>query len=149
MATGVLDWSKKGDYRQPPPGIFFNFADPAARKQKRDLMFGARAQGASALGGADSTLLALDKQHRDDEWAADSARQHEADVSEGVGRAAAVTGDLAQLDQSRRMGILGTTAGLFNSQLERDSRKVSWWEKLMMGARANAESAAQSASMGG
>lgn len=138
----MLDWSAKGDYRERPKGIFFNFADPAERRRRRELQANTRGQGVSALGaGANPTVLALDKSHRDAEAEAADAGQFEADVAAGVGKAAAVAGDLSKMDQARRMGILNTTAGLWGAELSRP-KQPSWWERLLGGMQGNAEAAA-------
>lgn len=129
----VLNWAKSGDYRTPPSEakVFFNFADPAARQRQRDVLANTRGQGVSALGaGANPTLLALDKEHRDAELEQDAGREYQETAARVVGGAAGELGDMAALDQAKRMTVLGTTAGVQNSAMHIPKQK-SWWEKLL------------------
>jgi hypothetical protein len=140
MSQEVLDWAAKGDYRDRPKTIFTNFADPAARKRQREVLANTRGQGVGAMGaGANPTLLALDKQHQDDVFERDTAAQYEADTAQGVAQAAGLTGDLARMDQARRLGVLGSDASLYGAQLSKPE-KPKWWERLLGGA-ANAGAA--------
>ena len=135
QATGVLDWAKKGDFSSAPTGVFFNMVDPAVRQRQRELTMGAGAQGSAASGGANPTALALDKQNRADEFAEDSAANYQQNVSNAIGSAAGVAGDLAGIDQSRRMGILNSTAGMAGKGVDYQFRqKTPWWKSALAGA---------------
>jgi hypothetical protein len=128
----ILDWSKGGDYRQPPSEakVFFNFADVAARQKARDVLANSRGQGVSAMGaGANPTVVALDKQHRDAQLEEEAAREYQDTAARVVGGAAGELGDMAALDQAKRMGVLSTTAGMKQSAMHIPKQK-SWWEKL-------------------
>lgn len=142
MTNEVLDWAAAGDYRVKPKGIVFNFADPAERARRRALMANSRGQGVSAFGAeGNATVLALDKQHRDAENERDDAASYEQDVSQGVARAAGMAGDLAQMDNARRMGVLSSDAGLYGSFLQRPE-KPRWWERLISNGQEGARTAA-------
>jgi hypothetical protein len=136
----ILNWSKSGDYRTPPSEakVFFNFADVAERKKMSDVLANTRGQGVSALGaGANPTLLALDKEHRDAELEEDAAREYQDTAARVVGGAASELGDLAAADQARRLSVLGTTSGVHQSAMH-IPRQKSWWEKLLEGAQQGA-----------
>ena len=134
-ATGLLDWIKKGDYTSRPKNLFFNYADPAERQRKRELMMNAGSQGISALGqGANANLLALNKQNLNDTWARDTAGQYESDVSQAGIRAAGMLGDVAGLENQREIGALGATSGMWNT----NRNQPSWWDKLVMGVQRGA-----------
>lgn len=124
-----MDWIKKGDYTQRPKNLFFNFADPAARNRKRELMMNSRPQGIAALGmgATNPNLLAMNRQNLDDEWARDTAGQYEQDVSQAGIRASGMLGDVAGLENQREMGALAATSGAYNSQLNKPSR----WQTLL------------------
>lgn len=134
-----MDWIKKGDYTQRPKNLFFNFADPAARAHKRELMMNARPQGIAALGmgATNPNLLALNRQNLNDEWARDEAAQYESDVANAQARATGALGGIAGLENQREGLALGATTGSFNTQLN----KPSWWQTLL-------QSAAQGAAAG-
>lgn len=127
QAQGTLDWIKKGDYRQRPKNIFFNLFDPSELRRHRELVSRAGGQGTVALGAGNPTALALDKQNRDDENAASDSQQYEADVAGAGQRAAALGGDMAGMDQARRLAILNTTAGVYANR----SNQPQWWERLL------------------
>jgi hypothetical protein len=141
MASSTLDWASKGDYRDRPKNIFFDYYTPAMKKRQRELEFNAGGQGIFALGQANPTQLALAKQNLNDEEAERDAAQYEQDVKQGVSQAGATAGDLAQLDQARRMGILGQTAGLYGTALGRP-KQPSFWDRLLGGAQTAASTAA-------
>ena len=141
-ATGLMDWIKKGDYTQRPKNLFFNYADPAARQRKRELMMNAGPQGVAAFGqGANPNLLALNRQNLQDEWARDTAGQYESDVSQAGIRASGMLGDVAGLENARELGVLGATTSSYNTNLQ----KPKWWQTLLNSA---AHGAAQGATMG-
>lgn len=142
-ATGLMDWIKKGDYTQRPKNLFFNFADPAARNRKRELMMNAGPQGIAALGmgSANPNLLALNRQNLNDEWARDSAAQYEQDVSQAGFRAAGMLGDVAGLENQREGMALGSTTSSYNTQLN----KPKWWEILLSQAGQGAQAGAMAA----
>lgn len=130
-ATGLMDWIHKGDYTSRPKNIFFNYADPAAMNDKRNLMMNAGAQGVGALGqGANANLLALNKQNLADSWARDTAGQYERDVGQAGLRAGGILGDVAGLENQRELSTLGSTTSSYNQQLARPK----WWETMIQGA---------------
>jgi hypothetical protein len=134
-----MDWIKKGDYTQRPKNLFFNFADPAARQRKRELMMNSRPQGIAALGmgATNPNLLALNRQNLNDEFARDEAAQYESDVADAQSRATGILGGVAGLENQRELGALGATSGAFNTQLN----KPSWWQILLGQAGAGASAA--------
>lgn len=139
-ATGLMDWIKAGDYTKRPKNIFFNYADPAQRQQQRELQMNAGAQGIGALGqGANANLLALNRQNLNDTWARDTAGQYEQDVSQAGMRAAGAFGDVAQLENARELGTLGSTTSTLNTKMN----QPSWWKILMGQAVKGAEVAAK------
>ena len=141
MAGDTLNWAAKGDYRDRPKNIFFDYYSPAMKKRQRELTANAGGQGIFALGTANPTQLASMKQNLADEQAETDAAQYEQDVRQGVSAAGATAGDLAQLDQARRLGVLGQTAGLYGAALSKP-RQPSWWERLLGGAQQAAGSVA-------
>ena len=141
MAGDTLDWASKGDYTNRPKNIFFDYYTPAMKKRQRELTMNAGGQGIFALGTANPTQLAMAKQNLADEQAERDAAQYEQDVRQGVSAAGATAGDLAQMDQVRRLGVLGQTAGLYGTALGKP-REPSWWEKLLGGAQQGAQTAA-------
>jgi hypothetical protein len=151
MNESILDWGKSGDYRTPPSEakVFFNFADVAERKKTADVLANTRGQGVSALGaGANPTLLALDKEHRDGEFEEDAAREYQDTAARVVGGAAGELGDMAGLDQAKRLAVLGSTGSLKQSAMH-IPKQTPWWEKLLMSGFNNAQQGAQMAAMGG
>lgn len=138
--NAVLDWGNSGDYREPPKEarVFFNLFDPAERRRRREMEMGAGAQGTAALGAASPTALALDRQNRMDEDAEDGARGYQQTAATLVSGALEDQGDLSRLDQNRRLGVLGTTAGVYQNERNRPK----WWERLMQGFTQGAASAA-------
>ncbi len=140
----VTNWGASGDYREPPKEarVFFNFADAAARKKASDVLANSRGQGVSALGaGANPTVLALDKQHRDAQLEEDAAREYQDTAARVVGGASAELADLDAADRARRMGVLSTTAGMKSSAMHIPKEK-SWWEKLWEAGQQGAQAAA-------
>lgn len=144
-ATGLLDYIHKGDYRNRPKNLFFNYADPAERQRTREMQMNAGSQGVSALGAPSANLLALDRQNLNDEFARDTAGQYESDISQAGIRAAGELGDVAQLSNARNLGALGSTTSMWNT---RDSRP-RWWETLIAGAQRGAAAAATAGAGGG
>lgn len=138
-ATGLMDWIKKGDYTSRPKNLFFNFADPASRARKRELMMNAGPQGTAALGmgGANPNLLALNRQNINDEWARDEAGQYESDVQQAGIRASGILGDVAGMENQREGMALGSTTSMWNT---RDARP-RWWETILNSARQGASAA--------
>lgn len=138
-ATGLMDWIKKGDYTQRPKNLLFNYADPAARQHKRELMMNSRPQGIAALGmgATNPNLLAMNRQNLNDEFARDEAAQYESDVANAQSRATGILGGVAGLENQRELGALGATSSSFNTQLN----KPSWWSILLGQAGAGAQAA--------
>lgn len=129
-AERIKTFAESGDYRNPTGELrlAFNFADPAERKRQSEILANTRGQGVSALGaGANPTLLALDKQHRDDVAERDTATNYQETLSRMVAGAYDDLGSLQGMDQAKRLGILGTTAGVYSST----PQKKPWWETLM------------------
>lgn len=146
----ITNWGKSGDYRTPPSEakVFFNFADPAERRRQQDALANTRGQGVSALGaGANPTLLALDKQHRDAVSEEDAARNYQQTAAAVVGGASGELADLDAADRARRMGVLSTTAGTYNTQVA--NRQPSWWQKMLLSGYYNAERGAGTAGAAG
>lgn len=137
-ATGLTDWIKKGDYRTRPKNLFFNYSDPAARDRQRRVQMNTGAQGAAGLAAPNANLLALNKQHLDDEWARDTAGQYESDVSQAGIRASGMLGDVAQLENSREQGRLGATTSMWTN----NNSRPRWWEILLSQAGQGAQAAA-------
>jgi hypothetical protein len=132
----TLEWADRGDFRNPREGgLFVNYADPAILHRNRELQSNAGAQGIYALGTPDPNQLASVKQNQLAENEMMDAAQYESDIKEGVERAAGYAGDTARMDQARRMGVLGTTAGIY--QNEKD--KPKWWQYLISGASTAAQ----------
>ncbi|MBC7928992.1 MAG: hypothetical protein H7Z38_00300, partial [Rubrivivax sp.] len=137
---GILNWADSGDYREPPKGAraFYNFANVAEHKKKLDVLANTRGAGVSALGaGANPTLLALDKEHRDAEFEETAARDYQDTTSQIVRGAMSDNADMQNLDQSKRLNILGSTSGVYSSALSKP-KQPAWWEKLIGGASAGA-----------
>lgn len=127
-ALKTLDWADAGDYRDPHGGgLFTNYADPAILHRNRELQANAGGQGIYALGNADPNYLATVKENQAAENEQSDAAQYESDIKEGVGQAAGYAGDTARMDTSRKMGILGTTAGLYNA----DMTRPKWWQTML------------------
>jgi hypothetical protein len=143
MNDSILNWSKGGDYRQAPDDIkvFYNFADVGRHKRDSEVLANTRGQGVSALGaGANPTLLALDKEHRDAQFEEEAARNYQDTTARLVGGVAADNADMAGLDQAKRLSILGTTAGNYNTQLA--NRQPGWWDKIFGSMQQGAQTAA-------
>ena len=138
-----MDWIRKGDYTSRPKNLFFNFADPAARQRKRELMMNAGPQGTAALGmgSANPNLLAMNRQNLNDEWARDTAGQYESDVAQAGLRASGILGDVAGLENQREGAALGATTSSFNTQIA----KPSWWQILLSQAGQGAQAGAMAA----
>ncbi|HLL73585.1 MAG TPA: hypothetical protein VK363_19260 [Pyrinomonadaceae bacterium] len=133
FSEGIIDWSKKEDYRNPTAAmkVFYNFADPAERKRQSDLNANTRGLGVSALGaGANPTALALDKQHRDDVNATDAARQYQETTANLVGGAYDELGDLHAASDAKKLGVLGVTNSRLGQEREIASRP-KWFEKIL------------------
>lgn len=110
QAQNVLSAAESGDYRQAPKGIFFDFVDPAMRKRQRDLSMNVGAQGISAIGTPNSTLLSLSRQNLDDEFDRDQAANYQQNWKSAVGNAQAVAGNLGSQELQKKVNILGLTA---------------------------------------
>lgn len=148
-AMGLKDWINKGDYRERPKNLFFNFADPASRDRQRRMQMNSRGQGVYALGAPDANLLAMEKQNLDDEWARDTAGQYESDVSQAGLRASGALGDVAGMANTRNLGALSATSGMWGQSLNASANQKKWWEYLLQGAQAGAGAAAQAFGGGG
>ena len=138
-ATGLMDWIKGGDYTNRPKNIFLNAMDPAVRNRQRQMTANAGAQGVYALGAPDPNLLAMNKQHLDDEWARDTSGQFEQDISQGGQRAAAALGESAGLENARELGRLGSTTQSYDIQLQ----QKPWWQQMLNSAAAGASQGAR------
>lgn len=137
-ATGLMDAIHSGDYTKRPKNVFFNFADPAQRDNARRMQMNAGGQGVYGLGSPDVNLLAMEKQNLDDQWARDTAGQYEQDWSQAGVRAAGALGDVAGMENSRKLARLGATTGAYNAQVN----KPSWWQILLQQAGQGAQAAA-------
>jgi hypothetical protein len=127
----TLEWADRGDYRDPRAGgLFVNYANPAILKRNRALQTNAGGQGIFAMGTPDVNYLASLKENQAAEDAETDAAQYESDIREGVARAAGVAGDVAGMDTSRKMNILGTTSSIYSQ----DKSKPKWWEYMLGGA---------------
>lgn len=135
-----MDWIKKGDYTSRPKNLFFNYADPAARARKRELMMNSRPQGIAAIGmgSANPNLLALNRQNLQDEFERDSAAEYEQDISQAGIRASGILGDVAGLENQREGLALGSTTSMWNT----NKNQVPWWKILLGQAAAGAQVAA-------
>ena len=140
QAMNVIDAANSGDYTKRPKSIFFNMADPAQRQRQRSMISGAKGQGVAGLGGADPNLIALNKENVAAHQAEDDAGQYEQDWKEATGAAGAQEGDLAALEQSRRLGVLGSGTSLYGTALA--NRTTPLWVQLMNSAARGAGSAA-------
>lgn len=108
-----------------------NYADPAMLHRNRELQANAGGQGIYGLGVADPNYLATVKANQAAENEQSDAAQYESDIREGVANAAGIAGSTAGMDISRKMGVLGTTAGIYG----RD-KKPAWWQYLIQGVSA-------------
>lgn len=127
----TLEWADRGDFRNPREGgLFVNYADPAILHRNRELQSNAGGQGIFALGTPDPNYLATVRENQLAENEVMDAAQYESDIREGIANAAGYAGDTARMDQSRKMNILGTTAGIYSQ----DKNKPKWWEYLVGGA---------------
>lgn len=140
IASNDLTTLGKGDYTNLPKDVFFNFADPAQRARQRELSYNQKGQGVFGLGNqaANPTALGLAKQNIAAHDAQDDATAYEGGVREAANRAFMTAGDVANMDQARKLGILGITSGPYQTQLN----KPAWWETLIKGAQAGAGAAA-------
>ena len=129
-AIRTLDWADEGDFRDPRGGgLFVNYADPAILHRNRELQANAGGQGVYGLGTPDPNYLATVKANQAAENEVTDAAQYESDIQSGIRDAAGVAGDTAKMDLSRRMGILGTTAGIY----QQDRNRPKWWSYLLGG----------------
>jgi hypothetical protein len=94
---------------------------------------GAGAQGNAALGGASPTALALDRQNRLDETAEDAAKGYQETAAGLVSGALSDEGDLSRLDQTRRLGVLGATQGVYQNGAQHAPRSRSGGNDLCLG----------------
>ncbi|MDQ3821219.1 MAG: hypothetical protein M3362_26550 [Acidobacteriota bacterium] len=129
--NAIIKWGQAGDYRQPPKGVFFDFTNPAYNNEKRQLLDKTGGQGILALGGGgDASLLAMNKQNLDDQFARDTAENYQHQVQGAIEGAYGNEGKLMDSDLQRRLSIYGTSAGLYNSELGRVAQansRPSWW----------------------
>jgi hypothetical protein len=131
---------RSGDYRalasDPEFKVFYNFADPAERAKRRGVLANTRGQGVSAMGaGANPTLLALDKEHRDAESEEDAARDFQDTTGRIAGNIYGETADLQTADAAKKANILGVTA----SRATADANRPKWWQQLLgLGGQAGA-----------
>ncbi|HEX8071055.1 MAG TPA: hypothetical protein VF546_13955 [Pyrinomonadaceae bacterium] len=119
-----------GDYRQLPNEfkVFTNWADPAERKARLSVLANTRGQGVSALGaGANPTVLALDKEHRDDIAERDQALSYQTTLSDLARLNYGEQADLQSADTARRLNILGVTAERANQV----GNRPRWWQTLL------------------
>lgn len=102
------------------------------RARQRDRMMSEKGQGIYGLAGknANPTALALAKENVAAHSAEDDAAAYEASIREDANRAFGAAGDAANMEQARRLGVLGITAGPYQSQLG----KPKWWTQLLQGA---------------
>lgn len=147
MALNDLDTLGKGDYTNLPKDVFFNFADPAQRARQRSLSYNQKGQGVFGLGNqaANPTALGLAKQNIAAHDAQDDATTYEGGVKEAANRAFLSAGDLANMDQARKLGILGITSGPYQQQVN----KPSWFDRILQGASAGAGAFAGASGGGG
>jgi hypothetical protein len=131
----IIDWSKSGDYRQGPKGVFFNFTDPALRQEQRKLQANSSAGGIFDLGGGgNSSLVDLNKQNIDDQFERDQAENYQNQVAGTVDSAYGSEGQLMNTDLQRKLGILGGSTSLYGQDLNRLAQQKPWWQTLMQGA---------------
>lgn len=107
--------------------------------RNRELQANAGGQGIYGLGVADPNYLATVKANQAAENEQSDAAQYESDIREGVANAAGIAGSTAGMDTARKMGVLGTTAGIYQSGLN----KPAWWRYLISGLSAAGPSIAE------
>jgi hypothetical protein len=95
-------------------------------------------QGISALGKPNANLLALNRENMNNQWAEDTAGQYEQDWAQAGTRAAGMLGDVAGLENARKIARLGATSGTLNTTIS----KPKWWEILLGQAGQGAQAAA-------
>lgn len=127
QALDTINWAKKGDYRNPPKNLFFDFEQPAVRQKRRELMTNAGDLGVSALGHLGGGAEKLIKSNDNLNFAQDEAANYQNNIRNAFSNASMAGKDLASMDQSRRMGLLSTTAGLAQSQ----QQQPKWWQSLL------------------
>lgn len=127
QALQTINWANQGDYRNPPKNLFFDFEQPAVRQKRRELMTNAGDLGISALGHLGGGAEKLIKENDDLNFAQDEAANYQNNIRNAFMNAGGAGKDLAALDQSRRMGILGTTASLAGNQ----QNQPKWWQSLL------------------
>ena len=144
----VIDFAERGDFRNPTGGmrVFMNFANPAEQKRLSDLNANTRGQGVAAFGaGANPTLLALDKQHRDAQHEQETARDYQNTLSSVVGGAYEEAGDLQSAADAKNLNLAGMSAARLSQERQLRETRPRWWQTLM----ANAQAGAQAAATGG
>lgn len=112
--------------------------EPSMRQRQRSQIMGAKGQGVAGLGAPDPNLIALQKNNIAAHQAEDDAGQYEQDVSQGVGRAAGLAGDLSQMDQSRKLGVLGATSNIYGNAQRIAASQRPWWQTLLGGVASGA-----------
>ena len=130
----VTDFAESGDYRNPTGAmrVFMNFADPAEQKRLSDLHANTRGQGVSAFGaGANPTLLALDKQHRDAQHEEATARNYQNTLSSVVGGAYEEAGELQSAADAKNLSLAGMSAGRLSQERQLRESRPRWWQTLM------------------
>jgi len=138
-ALQTLNWASAGDFRDPRGGgIFVNYADPAIARRNREILTNAGGQGIFALGTPGPNYLASVRSNRLAEDEMSDAAQYEKDIQEGIMRAAGYAGDTARMDQARRQSVLGTTAGIYQNQMN----QPKWWQYLFGGMQQAGQAAA-------
>lgn len=146
MASNDLSQLGKGDYTNLPKDVLWNFADPAQRARQRELSYNQKGQGVFGLGNqaANPTALGLAKQNIAAHDAQDDATAYEGGVKDAANRAFMTAGDLANMDQARKLGILNVTSGPYQSQIN----KPGWFDKILSGFNTGSNAAAAAAGGG-
>lgn len=139
MSLNDLNFYSAGDYRNPKGHLMLNYADPSFRARQRELEMTGKPQGIYGLAGksANPTALAIARENINAHNAEDDARQYEQDIKEGFAQAYGTAGDAANMEQARRLGILGITSGPYQAQLSRP-KSPNWFSQLLGGAAAAA-----------
>lgn len=135
-ATDFLNQVKSGDLRNVKLGSYFNMDSLANQQKMRGMLSDSHATGQAALGGqGNATLLALDKQNRNDEFQHDYANEFQNAIQQGVGSANQTLAALGEAEQSRRTGSASNSAGLFGTAFSALSNKPkSPWSSILSGA---------------